>query len=235
MKKLILIACFITAFASNAQFRRGTFSKDPILNNENLDKQRMYFGFFLGFNSYDFKIDYKKMPEIQVESNIGFSVGIVADLRLAEYFNLRFEPGLYYAQRNLTYTIPGFTLQRDLYREVKSTYLNFPLLLKYSALRTGNVRPYLIGGVSTSLNLGSNSKAEDDNLQQVFRMKDWTNNYEIGFGVDLYLEYFKFSPSIRGVFGVDDELIRDANPNSPWTGNIDRLQSRGVFVNFCFH
>lgn len=235
MKKLILIACFITAFASNAQFKRGTFGKDPILNNENLDKQRMYFGFFLGFNSYDFKIDYKKMPEIQVESNIGFSVGIVADLRLAEYFNLRFEPGLYYAQRNLTYTIPGFTLQRDLYREVKSTYLNFPLLLKYSALRTGNVRPYLIGGVSTSLNLGSNSKAEDDNLQQVFRMKAWTNNYEIGFGVDLYLEYFKFSPSIRGVFGVDDELIRDANPNSPWTGNIDRLQSRGVFVNFCFH
>ena len=42
-------------------------------------------------------------------------------------------------------------------------------------------------------------------------------NYEIGFGIDLYFEYFKFSPSIRGVFGMKDELIRDNDPNSPWT------------------
>jgi hypothetical protein len=234
-KYFIIIVLLSFVINSNAQNRRGTFSKDPILNNENFDKQKMYFGFYLGFNSYDFKVDYKKLPEIQVESTLGFSVGVVADLRLSEYFNLRFEPGYYVAQRNLTFTNPAFTQQRDYLREVKSAYINFPFLLKYSALRTGNVRPYLIGGVSTSLNLSSNSGADDDNSQQVFRMKSWTNNYELGFGVDLYLEYFKFSPSIRGVFGMDDELIRDADPNSPWTGNIESLKTRGIFVNFCFH
>ena len=112
---------------------------------------------------------------------------------------------------------------------------HFPLLLKYSAVRTGNVRPYLLGGFSTNLNLGSNANANDDNLQQVFRMKATTTNYELGFGVDLYLEYFKFSPSIRGVFSMDDELIRDADPNSPWTSNVESLKTRGVFVNFTFH
>jgi hypothetical protein len=66
-------------------------------------------------------------------------------------------------------------------------------------------------------------------------LKPWTQNYELGFGVDLYLEYFKFSPSIRGVFGLNDELIRDNNPDSPWTGNIASMKSRGVFVNFTFH
>lgn len=101
-------------------------------------------------------------------------------------------------------------------------------------MRTGNIRPFLVGGVSTSLNLGSNSKSKEDNLNDRFRMKQWTNNYELGFGVDLYLEYFKFSPSIRGIFGLDDELIRDNDPNSPWTSNVGSMKTRGVFVNFTF-
>jgi hypothetical protein len=49
--------------------------------------------------------------------------------------------------------------------EVNSTYIHFPLLLKFS-LRTGNIRPYLVGGVSATLNLSSNSKSIDDNEQQ---------------------------------------------------------------------
>ena len=108
-------------------------------------------------------------------------------------------------------------------------------LLKFSSKRVGNVRPYLVGGISATLNLASNSKSIDDNYQQRFRLKPWTQNYELGFGVDLYLEYFKFSPSIRGVFGLNDELIRDNNPDSPWTGNIAAMKSRGVYVNFTFH
>ena len=120
-------------------------------------------------------------------------------------------------------------------REVKSTYIHFPLLLKFSSQRIGNIRPYLLGGVSTTLNLSSNSKSIEDNKEQRFRVVPWTNNYEIGFGVDFYLEYFKFSPSIRGVFGLNDELIRDNDPNSPWTSNIDALKTRAVFINFTFH
>jgi hypothetical protein len=211
------------------------FSYDPLVNLENFDKSNVYWGYFLGFNSYGFKIDYKNLQpkEIQVENTTGFNVGLVGDLRLQEYINLRFEPGLYYTQRNLTF--PNFTSELDSYREVKSTYIHFPLLLKFSALRTGNVRPYLEGGLSTTLNLGSNAKSKDDNLQQRFRMKQWSTNYEIGFGIDLYFEYFKFSPSIRGVFGMKDELIRDNDPNSPWTSNIESLKTRAILINFTFH
>jgi hypothetical protein len=140
---------------------------------------------------------------------------------------------LYYTQRNLTYS--GFARKIDAEREVRSTYIDFPLLLKFSSKRVGNVRPFLVGGASATLNLASNSKSIDDNYQQRFRVKPWTQNYQLGIGIDLYLEYFKFSPSIRGVFGLNDELIRDNNPNSPWTGNIESMKSRGVFVNFTFH
>lgn len=233
MKKIICVLLLFVTFLSEGQ-SKGIFSRDPIINLENWDKQRVYWGYFLGFNSYDFKIDYKQPgQDIQVKNTIGFNVGVVGDLRLQEYINLRFEPGLYYTQRDLTYS--NFTNENDALRPVKSTYIHFPLLVKFSSKRVGNIRPYLLGGVSATLNLSSNSKATDDNLQQRFRVKPWTKNYELGFGIDLYTEYFKFSPSIRGVFGFNDELIRDNDPNSPWTGNIDALKTRAIFINFTFH
>ncbi len=234
MKKLIVFFILISAFYTNAQGPGSIFGKDPIINQENFDVQRVYWGYFLGFNSYDYKFDYKtEGPDILVNKTVGFNVGLVGDLRLMNYLNLRFEPGLYYTQRNLTYA--NFEKPIDAKREVSSTYIHFPVLLKFSAKRTGNVRPYLEAGLSTTLNLSSNSKTKDDNVQQKFRVKPWTKNYELGFGLDLYLEYFKFSPSIRGVFGIGDELIRDKDPNSPWTGNIESLKTRAILINFTFH
>jgi hypothetical protein len=63
-----------------------------------------------------------------------------------------------------------------------------------------------VGGVSATLNLSSNSKSPDDNEQQKFRVKSWTTNYELGFGIDIFSEYFIFSP-LSVVFGINDELI----------------------------
>lgn len=231
MKKYIILLLLTTSI-SFAQ--GGLFGKDPIINLENFDKQKVHWGYYLGFNSLDFKFDYLTPTEdIKSISTIGFNVGLVGNLRIFEYVDLRFEPGLAITQRNLTF--PDFDNQVQSLREAKSTYIYFPLLLKFSSKRTGNIRPYLLGGVSTAVNLGSNSKAPDDNFNGRFRMTNWTNFYEVGFGIDLYLEYFKFSPSIRGVFSMNDELIRDNTANSPWTGNIQSMKTRGVFINFTFH
>jgi hypothetical protein len=236
MKNLAAFILLLLTINGQAQ-SENIFGKDPLINLENWDKQRVYWGFFLGMNSYDFKIDYKSytanQKDILAETTTGFNVGLVGDLRLHEYINLRFEPGLYYSQRNLTF--PNFIKEFDAYREVRSTYIHLPLLLKFSSLRTGNIRPFLVGGFSSTLNLGSNSTSKDDNSQQRFRMKPWTTNYELGFGIDFYFEYFKFSPSIRGVFGLTDELIRDNDPNSPWTSNIESMKTRAVLINFTFH
>lgn len=232
MRKILFIIIFITT-TSQAQFR-GMFGRNTIINDENFDKQRYHFGYTLGFNSYDFKINYNAPgKDIIVRTTTGFNVGLVANKRIDESFNLRFEPGLYVTQRNIGF--PGFVTRAESEREVKSTYIHFPLLLKYSAERIGNVRPYLVAGVGTALNLSSNANVPEDNSSGVFKTNKWTNFYEVGVGIDLYLEYFKFSPSVRGIFGMNDELIRDNNPNSAWTGNVASMQTRGVFVNFTFH
>jgi hypothetical protein len=238
MKKIVVLLLLVLTTNGYSQFAKSMFSKDPIINLENWQQQRLYFGYYLGFNSFDFKFDYKEVTpqDIQVKKTTGFNVGVVADLRLQEYINLRFEPGLYYTKRDLYFPGIGNT-PKDYLREVNSTYIHFPLLLKFSSLRTGNVRPYLVGGVSTTLNLSSNSKSLDDNFEGKFRVKPWTAAYELGFGIDIFTEYFIFSPSIRGMFGISDELIRD-NPEkgaSAWTDNIDSMKSRALLINFTFH
>lgn len=230
------------------QFGFSQFNENPILNLENFDKQKVHWGYFLGFNQYDFKFDYiaeasigdPRKVDVLVAKSIGFNVGLIGNLRLNDYFDLRLEPGLYYTQRDLGFPSYGFAevnlpfTEQNAVREVKSTYIHFPLLLKASTKRLGNFKPYVVGGFSTSINLGSNEDSMEDNSSGTFRMKKNTYYYELGFGIDFYLPYFKFSPSIRGVFALNDELIRDSNPNSPWTSNIDGMYTRGIFVNFTF-
>lgn len=175
------------------------FNEKPILNLQNEDLARFNWGYFLGFNQYDFKFEYKNdlnPTDILVSKSIGFNVGLIGEMRINEFLDLRFEPGLFYTQRDLGF--PGFSSENDAIREVSSTYINFPLLLKVSTRRLGNFKPFVIGGFGAALNLGSNEDSPDDNSSGTFRMKRQVYNYEIGFGVDFYLEYFKFSPSIRG-------------------------------------
>ncbi len=269
MRKILCI--LLVCFCSAPCFAQWVFGTNPLLNKQDWDKQRIHWGYYLGFNSYNYKINYdqdyytrlkeyqqtykgqlpRDTSEIQVTSSIGFNVGLVGNLRLMEYLDLRFEPGLYYTKRTLSY--PRAILynyfdnkyqnptptQRELdlasTKEIGSTYIHLPLLLKFSAKRTGNIRPYILGGFSADLNLSSNSSSAEDNSEGVWRMKKWTYNYELGAGIDIYFQYFKFSPSIRGVFGLDNELIHDNSQDSPWTSGITSMKSRGVFINFTFH
>ncbi|EPR74736.1 PorT protein [Winogradskyella psychrotolerans RS-3] len=196
-------------------------------------------GLFLGFNQYDFNFDYyENLEDVLVDKTFGFHLGLIGDMRINEYMNLRLEPGVFFTTRNLNYSESYFQgtefNDSDLLREVKSTYVHIPLLLKISTKRINNFKPFIIGGFSTALNLSSNEDNPNDNSSGEFRMTKNTYFYELGFGIDFYLPYFKFTPSIRGIFSLNDEIIQDVDPDSPWTSNISQMQTRGVFINFTF-
>lgn len=231
MRKVLILLTVLITQLGYAQFR-----KEVVPNLENEDMKPLNWGYFLGFNSYDFKFDYHNFPEggdVLVDTSVGFNVGLIGELRINNHLDIRLEPGLFYTQRNLMFQNPAFD-ESDALRETRSTYIHFPLLLKMSAKRVGNFKPFLLAGVSTSLNLGSREKSLDDNRNGTFRMRKNTQYYELGFGVDFYLPYFKFAPSIRGVFALTDEHVPDFDPNSPWTGNIKSMKTRGIFINFTF-
>ena len=236
MKKIgVLLIFLIIGQTASAQL----FSKEKIKNQENFDKDFLSWGYFLGFNSYDYQFNYEHdKKDILVDNSLGFSVGLIGNMRINEYLDLRFEPGLYITQRNLRYDPSYFDgvefNSSDLLREVKSTYIHLPLLLKISTKRINNFKPFVVGGFSTALNLSSNQENPDDNSVGQFRTKKNVLFYELGFGIDFYLYWFKFTPSIRGVFFLYFELVRDKDPNSPWTSNVASMKTRGVFINFTF-
>ena len=58
MKKIITIV-LLFSLQAQAQLGKSLFTKDPIINLENFDKQRVYWGYYLGFSTFDFKTDYK--------------------------------------------------------------------------------------------------------------------------------------------------------------------------------
>mgnify|MGYP000669319254 CR=1 FL=1 len=234
MKKQFLIFSFLLLIIGNTFAQK----KDRIENLPSFDKPRFHYGFYLGLNKNDFKLDYRpsvfaSQPSITVEPSIGFNVGLIADYRLHKNINLRFEPGLMTNTKTITFNhIVGTDAQR-IREDVGSTFLHIPLLLKFSTDRLDNVRPYIIGGLSFDHNFSSNEDQQDDNTGGEFRMKSSNFMYEVGIGIDIYLQYFKFSPSIRGVFALNNEIKYD-NTNSPWTDPINYMGTRGVFLHFAF-
>jgi len=209
-----------------------------ISNLQNFDQKKLHFGYYVGVNNYNYKLDYILNPEKKtlISDQTGINVGLIGDLKLKKNLNLRFEPGLYTNKSDIVfYDRQNFSKNSDTLRSIKSTYIHLPLLIKYSAKRYNNLKPYVLAGLSTSFNLSSNQNSPEDNNNDVFRLKTNTFYYELGFGIDFYLQYFKFSPSIRGVFSLKNELVPDLDPNSPWTGNINKMSARAIFINFSFH
>ncbi len=238
MKKFIALILLITcAQQINAQ---KIFSEERLLNRENHDKQKFRWGYYLGFNSLDFDINFveerallpNERQDIIIAKSTGFNVGLIGNMRINDYIDLRIEPGVVFNTREIAF--PNVTSTNDRIREVETTAVHIPLLLKVSTKRLNNFKPFIVGGVSTSINLSSNEDNPDDNESGQFRTKTNYFSYELGFGIDFFLPYFKFTPSVRGVFSLTDELVPDENPNSQFTSSIEGLETRGIFVNFTF-
>ena len=234
MNKLFLyIICFIVITPIFSQQRR------KVDNLPTFDKPRIHYGFYLGINQNAFKVNYRESnfpsTNIEIKPTSGFNVGLIADLRLHKNLNLRFEPGLMSNSKTIYYNnSPALLSSRDSVREIGTTYLHLPLVLKLSTDRWNNVRPYVLAGISYDHNFSSNQDNSNDNYSGEFRMKTSNFMYEVGIGIDIYLYFFKFSPSIRGVFAMNRELVDDNNMDSPWTSPIDVFSTRGVFLSLAF-
>ena len=73
MKRLIVVLTILTlSFQST---KAQLFTKEKIKNLENFDQKRWSWGYFLGFNNYDFKFNYEEHPteDLIVKKNVGFT------------------------------------------------------------------------------------------------------------------------------------------------------------------
>src|SRR6056297_2263304 len=107
MKKYLIIAFMLTTMLpAHSQI----FSGEDVINNPNFDKERWSWGYFLGFNTYNFDFDYKDYKEspltgkdFSVDKTIGFNVGLIGNMRINEYLDLRLEPGVAFNRINFQF------------------------------------------------------------------------------------------------------------------------------------
>jgi len=165
----------------------------------------------------------------------GFTVGIVSSLRLSRDFNLRFLPGLSFGERQLVFNkkvIDANTLsyQSALYSySIKSTYLDFPLLIKYKARRINNNRPYVIFGTAYRQDISRTGK--DD----LVKLTNGGFYAELGAGWDHYFAFFRFSVEAKFSFGLNNQLGSTPGPNQrQYYSQAFKSLKSNIFT-LCFH
>ncbi|MDP4221780.1 MAG: porin family protein [Bacteroidota bacterium] len=245
-KKLLYIFFAGLIFLLNA----NAFSQKQKPKNDSwYDDKRLHFGFSLGLNLMDFNINPTKklldsdpakylLPEVSI-LNPGINIQIVTNLHLAKYFDLRFLPGVSFGQRNIRFyeedaaTGKFFSTYNEKQR-VESSFLEFPLLLKYKGMRLNNVRPYVIGGINYRYDLAG-KKEYDEEKQIWLRLRRSDLYYEAGAGLDFYLRYFKLSVELKMSNGIRDVLVHEpAGGHGEFVNAIDRMHSQIWVLSFHF-
>lgn len=230
--RICIFALFLSCIFMQAKGQRII-----VQNLDKYDKQWIHFGFMLGINSTDFKVtrsdDFYKQDSAVVVTPIGrpgFNLGIISDLHLTDNLNLRFVPALAFSQRDLEYQMvyPGKQSEVIL-KKVESTFLEFPLEIKFKSNRINNYRIYVSGGAKFMLDMVSQAKVEND--EQLVKLKRQDYGYTIGFGMDFYMPLFKFAPEIKMFQGIPNLLVTDP---AVFSTSLKSLKSRIFTVSLTF-
>jgi len=193
------------------------------------DRKFLHFGFTVGLNTADFYMrnsdnffnttQMNEIYSIENKQRVGFHLGPISNFRLAEYLDLRFLITLSFCQRDLQYTIIKDTSTKQNIEfethtmKLSSTFIEFPLLLKYKAKRINNFRPYVIGGMSYKLDLASKKKIPYNELPKI-RLNQPDLYYEVGLGMDFYNSFFKLSVELKYGAGIYNVAVPDVTQYS---------------------
>lgn len=216
-----------------------TAQKQKPKNESWYDDKILHFGFSVGFNTMDFNITPSRVnmnidslyPEVSI-LNPGINIQIVTDFRPAKYFDIRFLPGVSFGQRGVRFYKNQVLVNSQ--QRLESSFLEFPLLLKYKGMRLNNIRPYLIGGLNYRYDLAG-KKVYDEEKPIYLRLKRSDLYYELGGGFDFYLPYFKFSIELKMSNGLRDILVHDPATGHPQYSNaIEKMKSQIWIVSFHF-
>ena len=234
MKKYIslIIFKFLIANIATAQLHLQP------LNLPRYDFKKIHFGFTLGINSLDFKI--KNNPRVIYQDSLyvlhsnnqkGFNLGIVSNFRLGKYTDFRFVPALVFGERHLIYSFADSINNIEIEKKkVESTLLDFPIYIKYKSKRYNNFRSYVLFGIKYSLDIASQKDIVNED-EVIIKLNPNDFMGEIGFGMDFYLEFFKFSPQIKISRGVVNLLDRD---QTIYTKSIKNLYTNSWMLSFTF-
>jgi hypothetical protein len=247
MRRIFHILTLLCLLATTGQAQTRTVQYRPYT-----DLRRLHFGILVGLNLQDIGLKNVGPQIIQLEDgttdvktivcdddrwNPGFTVGVLADLRLSKHFNLRFTPTMHFGGKHLTFQnltdLDEYGHPTEVTQNMKNTYLSLPVDLKFSAERWNNYRPYLMAGINPMLNLTSKN-------QEYLQLKQTDLMLEVGLGCDFYLPFFKLIPELKFCYSLRDALdhghaneLKDENMRA-YTTAVASGHSKMIVLTFYF-
>lgn len=197
-------------------------------NSYHGDDKFLHFGFSLGLNTMDFGVG-STVPANISTLMPGFSVGIVSDMMLSRFLDLRFTPTMHIGDRALVFqNMPAPDV-------ISSVLVSAPLYVKYSSERYGNLRPYLLGGGGVYVDLGRDA-------DKSILLKPFDPFIEVGVGCDIYFSFFKLAPELKLALGMNNMFTpldkRDAgnlsDAEKQYSMALNKLTSRLITLTFNF-
>ena len=209
-----------------------------VQNKPYIDFRRLHYGFFVGAHVQDMEFYNNGFITENGEQwfadipsyNPGFTVGVLADLRLSNHFSLRALPTLHFGQNTIKFRDAKSGLKES--QQVKTTYLSLPVHVKFAAERFNNYRPYITAGIAPMMNLTVKE-------QRPILFKKFDTMVEVGFGCDFYLPFFKLIPELKFAFSLVDVLEKDRKDlldknYLKFTDSVDKVVSKMVILSFYF-
>ncbi len=155
-----------------------------------IDKQRVSLGFILGVdasnyvavkksNFQNYNIQSTVYPSTATSTRLqsitssyapGFHLGILTALRITDNLDLLFLPDINFTGGILKYaydslaTIGGSSVTSPITKNVETTFLDFPLVLKFKSDRKRTIRSYIVGGLVYSRDNVPKNKTDDTGL-----------------------------------------------------------------------
>ena len=180
---------------------------------------------------------YLYVYNLETQQTPGFTVGIIGSKRLGRYFDLRFIPSLSFSERRLDYNLlleryDNTTDEMSFHRSIGTTFVEFPLNIKYRSKRYNNIGAYVFGGFNPKLDLASqkDNKLTYINAQGVtvtfidnLVTKRFDLAGELGAGFDIYNQWFKMGIEVKMSYGMLDIVKADA---LIYTAPIEKLRNK---------
>ncbi len=231
-RKIILISVLlgIGISAAIAQgYKQG-------INYRDFQNKPYYFGLSFGYNQSNFQVIHSKdfilNDSLRIAQSItgpGFVVGIITNIKLGHYFDLRVIPAFSFSERNIEYTetelTGGITTNR-----IESTLIEIPFMLRYKSEPFRDVRLFVLGGMKYAFDISSKSRTKRFN--DLIKVSPHDFAVELGAGIQFFLPYFIFSPEIKVSQGIGNVLIYKSNFAK--SSVLDKILSRTFTITFHF-
>ena len=219
----ILFLCFTTSFAQR-----------PLLNMPDHDEKKYYFGITFGLNFSVYQINYTQsfattdtFKRIQPTWQPGFNLGLVGNLKLSNFIDVRFIPSLAFAERTISYTYGMATFgDSSVTKNIESIYLHLPLQLKFKSDRIKNFRFYALAGGKFDYDMAANARSHRPD--EFLKVSPTDFGVEAGFGFEFFNPSFIFSPEIKISQGLTNQLFPDHGLQL--TNAIQSLYTRMVVI-----